>query len=126
LGIQIDLSRDTATSAAMPGRLRSIQLMPRALYSLGDHVSDFVWVRPYFGVGAGLVRQTLTPIPNGSATLSDDGVGFQVFGGGEFTFASVPQFALSADLGYRNARTPFAGFDIGGVGVSLSGHWYVK
>jgi hypothetical protein len=49
-----------------------------------------------------------------------------MFGGGEVTFAGAPQFALSADLGYHWYRTPAAGFDGGGLGVSLLGHWYVK
>ena len=34
--------------------------------------------------------------------------------------------ALSADLGYHWAGTAFAGADLGGLGMSASGHWYVK
>jgi hypothetical protein len=71
-------------------------------------------------VGTNLSRSTQT----GFGTTSK--VGFQTFGGGEFTFSSVPRFAVSADVGYRWAREPFAGFELGGLGFSLSGHWYVK
>ncbi len=42
------------------------------------------------------------------------------------TFAAVPQLALSADLGYHWAGAPFAGIELGGLGASLSGHWYVR
>jgi hypothetical protein len=42
------------------------------------------------------------------------------------TFASFPQFAISADLGYHWWKTPVVGYDVDGLGVSVSGHWYVK
>jgi len=59
-------------------------------------------------------------------SVSDTRLGFQAFGGGEVTFAGVPRFALSADLGYHWRPTSFAGFELGGLGLSVSGHWYVK
>jgi hypothetical protein len=58
--------------------------------------------------------------------VSRNTFGLQAFGGGELTFAGVPRFALSVDLGYHWVRTPFAGVDLGGPGVSVSGHWYLK
>jgi hypothetical protein len=64
-----------------------------------------VWLRPYVGSGVG-AGHYLT---------------FRAFGGSELTFATVPQFALSGDLGYRWAESPFAGFT-----VSISAHWYFK
>jgi hypothetical protein len=59
-------------------------------------------------------------------SVSENRLGFQAFGGGEVTFANVPRLALSADLGYHRLPTSFAGFELGGLGLSLSGHWYIK
>jgi hypothetical protein len=42
------------------------------------------------------------------------------------TFAGLSRFPLSVDLGYHWVRPSFAGVDLGGPGVSVSGHWYVK
>jgi hypothetical protein len=120
LGLQIDLSRYSLTNPAMPARQTSIQFAPSVLYRLDDHVTDYVWVRPYFGGGASLHRQSL------GEGLSDTTFGYQAFGGGEFTFAGVPRFAISADAGYRWSRSPFAGFDLGGPTFSLAGHWYFR
>jgi hypothetical protein len=125
LGLQFDVSRYALVDA--PGRLTSIQFTPSLLYSLPDRVTDYLWVRPYLGGGPSLQRQTL----NGGTTgvgdpVSDNRFGFQAFGGGEVTFASVPRFALSADLGYHWLPTSFTGFQLSGLGLSVSGHWYVK
>jgi hypothetical protein len=38
----------------------------------------------------------------------------------------VPKFTLSADLGYYWRPESFPGFDAGRVGVTVTGHWYVK
>jgi hypothetical protein len=38
----------------------------------------------------------------------------------------MPQFGLSADLGYRHMPAPFAGFKADPLNVSLAGHWYIK
>ncbi len=59
-------------------------------------------------------------------SVSDNAFGFRAFGGGEFTFASMPRFSVSADLGYDWTSSPFIGYDFGGFGFALSGHWYVK
>src|SRR5439155_586972 len=104
----------------------------------------------YVHVSMGLIAHGFTPVPSlagltsaqpavGSASppataarleltdpVSDTRLGFQTFGGGEVTFASAPRFALSADLGYHWRPTSFAGFELGGLGLSVSGHWYVK
>ena len=53
-------------------------------------------------------------------------MGLRVYGGSEFTFAGMPQFGLSADLGYRHMPAPFAGFKADPLNVSLAGHWYIK
>jgi hypothetical protein len=90
-------------------------------------VSDYVWVRPYVGSGLTFSHRTLTvPSPAAIDTLSNNRVGVRVFGGGEFTFASVTRFGLSAELGYRSSSTPFAGFDADRLGLSIAGHWYVR
>ena len=93
---------------------------PDAMFRLADRVTDYVWVRPYFGGGAMMHRQ------NYGAGVSDTTLGYQAFGGGEFTFASVPRFALSADAGYRWSRNASPGFDFGGVAFSVAGHWYFR
>jgi hypothetical protein len=126
LGIQFDVSRFVLTGSG-PERLTSIQFAPSLLYSLPDRMSDHLWLRPYVGAGANLYHSTLHGETLGLGdSASDNGLGLQTFGGGELTFASAPRFALSADIGYRWARTPFAGFELGGLALSVSGHWYVR
>ena len=126
VGVQLDLSHNALTAAPLPGRVTAIQLVPSVLFSLGDHVTDVVWVRPYLGAGAGLLRETFSSLPNGADAVSNNSLGVHTFGGAEFTFANAPRFAVSTDLGYRWLRTPFAGFELGGVNVSMSVHWYLK
>jgi len=128
LGIQLEVSRYGLTGSAVPGRLTSFEFEPSVLYSLPDRVGDHLWLRPYVGSGATLHRQTLSSItPGVGGSVSDSGLGVKAFGGGELTFAGAPQFALSVDAGYRWSRaTQFAGFEVDGLGVSVSGHWYVK
>ena len=127
LGVQLDLSQTTMTSTLSPERLRSTQFAPSVIYSLPDYVSDNLWLRPYFGGGAALTRSKLTSgTPEVSAAVSESVFGLRGFGGAEFTIPNMPRFAISADLGYQWSQQPFAGFDLGGVGFALSGHWYVK
>jgi len=127
LGLQLDVSRSALTSAGVPGRLTSIQFAPSLLYLLPDSVAGYVWVRPYLGGGADLYRLTVSSgTPAVGDSVSGNKLGLQTFGGAEVTFAGAPRFALSADLGYHWSRTPFAGFELGGLGLSVSGHWYVK
>jgi len=126
LGVQLAASR-YAPSSVVPSRVTSIQVEPSLLYAPANYVSDYLWVRPYLGSGASFRRQTLSGLtPDSEPLLSGNEVGVQVFGGSEFTFAGVPRFALSADVGYRWPRTSFAGVDFGGPSLSVSGHWYVK
>ena len=125
LGVQIEVSRYTQTGVVTPDRFTSVQFAPSVLYSLRDRVTDYVWLRPYFGGGASLHRQTLSGVTR-DASVSDSKFGFRGFGGTEVTFATVPRFALSADVGYDSSKTLFEGFDLGGFGFSVSGHWYFK
>jgi uncharacterized protein YraI len=129
LGIQFEVSRDANTSASVPGTLTTIQFVPSVLFSFKNRVSDYFLLRPYVGTGAHFDRHTLTGgslLPGSS--VSEGAFGLKTFGGGEVTFASVPRFSLSVDVGYEWAQTPaaFAGFDLGGPSVAVSGHWYVK
>jgi SH3 domain-containing protein len=127
LGIQLDLSRSTLTSAASSERLRSTEFAPSVIYSLPDYVGDNVWLRPYFGGGGALTRSTLgSSTPDVTASVSDSSYGLRAFGGAEVTIPGAPRFAVSADVGYQWSQQPFPGFELGGVGFSVSGHWYVK
>jgi hypothetical protein len=126
VGAQLEVSRAALTSAGAPDRVTSVQFAPSLLYSLPDRVSGSVWLRPYVGGGLDWYRVRLSSGIPGATSVSENRWGLQTFGGGELTFANVPQFALSADVGYHWARTPFAGMDLGGLGLSVSGHWYVK
>lgn len=114
LGVQFSASRPQLASA--DGRLlASTQFAPSVLYSLPDGVTNSVWLRPYVGAGPRFHRANL-----------ETRLGYEVFGGAEATLAGMPQFALSADVGYRWARPSFNGFEPRRIGFSLSGHWYVK
>jgi hypothetical protein len=127
LGIQFGFTRDAMTSDGGAGRVTSMQFEPGVVYGLFDRVSDYVWIRPYVGSVVSLRHQTLSmAAPVGLERTTDNGVGFRVFGGSEFTFASVPRFSLSADLGYRRFPTPFPGFEADPLSVSVAGHWYIK
>jgi hypothetical protein len=126
LGIQFEVSREVLTNTIASERLTAVQVAPSVIYSLRDHVSDYVSVRPYLGAGASVLRQTFTSGAPVADSLSDNGLGLQAFAGTEATLSSVPQFALSAELGYRRLPTPFSGFELGGLVVSVSGHWYIR
>ena len=126
-GMQFDVSRTAVAGVAPTERVSSMQFEPGVLYTLADHVADDFWVRPYVGSGLTISRRSLSSTTPGAAPLaSQNDVGVQVFGGTELTFASVPRFAVSVDLGYRWGTTAFAGIDLGRVGLSVAGRWYVK
>lgn len=126
-GVQLDLSRSTLSNAASPESVRSTQFAPSIVYSLTDYVSDNVWLRPYAGGGGALTWSKFrTGTPEVTPSVSERSVGWRAFGGAEVTIPSVPRFAVSADLGYQWSQQPFAGFELGGLGFSISGHWYVK
>ena len=127
LGIQFGFTRDATTSSASAGRVTSTQFEPGVVYALFDRVSDYVWIRPYVGSVVSLRRQTLNvAAPVVLAAAENNSVGFRVFGGSELTFAAIPRFGLSVDLGYRRFPTSFPGFEADPFSVSLAGHWYVK
>jgi hypothetical protein len=126
LGVQLEVSREVPDGAVPPDRVRSIRFAPSLLYSLPDHVSYHVWLRPYLGTGANLERLTLESGRLGGDPVSEVRLGLRALGGAEVTLASVPRFALSADLSYQWFRTPLVGVELGGLGLSVSGHWYVR
>ena len=82
-------------------------------------------MRPYVGGGMSIFRSSLVST-SGASMVDDTTRGYQAFGGAEFTFATLPQVAVSADLRQTWADTPFSGFDSGGLGLALAAHWYVK
>jgi hypothetical protein len=53
-------------------------------------------------------------------------VAFQAFGGGEFTFAALPRLSISADLRYGWVQKDEMPSSLGGVGVGLAAHWYLR
>jgi len=127
LGIQLEVTRDAMTSDVAAGRVTSIRFEPGVVYALFDHVTDYVWFRPYVGSVVSFRRQTLKiSAPAAPEPASHNGVGLRVFGGSELTFAGVPQFGLSAELGYRRFPTPFPEFEADRMSVSIAGHWYIK
>jgi hypothetical protein len=124
-GMQVDASRYAMTSVSST-QLTSLEIAPSVVFALPDSVGDYLWVRPYIGSGVLIRRQSLNSGVPSTASTTSNGLGWQAFGGGEVTFAGAPQFAVSVDVGYRRLNTPVDGFELGGVGLSLSAHWYVK
>ena len=126
VGIQFSFMRDAMTSDVAAGRVTAMQVEPAAVYALFDHVSDYVWIRPYVGSGLSFHHQSLKASSPEIVLASDKGFGFRVFGGSELTFASLQQFGLSVEFGYRRVPTPFDGFAADKLSASLAGHWYIK
>ena len=127
LGLQLGLTRDVMRSDVTSGRMTSMQFESGVVYALFDHVSDYVWIRPYVGSGLSVHHQTLTVLVPGLTTHeANNGVGFRVFGGSELTFATVTRFGLSAEVGYRRFPSPFPGFEADRLSVSVAGRWYIK
>ena len=127
LGVQVGFTRDAMSSDTAAGRVTSMQIEPGVVYALFDRVPGYVWIRPYVGSALSFRHQTwkdTAPVPMEPA--SDNGVGYRVFGGSEFTFASVTQFGLSAEVGYRHVPTAFTGFEPDRMSVAVIGHWYFK
>jgi hypothetical protein len=124
LGVQFDLAHYETSSPIDLGSMSTTDFGPSVLFSFNDHVADYTWLRPYIGAGMNFYKSSLTSPLLGD--MSDSRYGSQMFGGAELSFASLPQFAVSTQLSYRWFNEPRQGYDLGGVGVSLAGHWYVK
>ena len=120
------MSRYSYDSADLLSRASSTDIAPSVLFALNDRVTDYLWLRPYVGVAAHIGHSSRTDLIFTDVTETANTVGARVFFGGEMSFSSMPQFALSADVGYYKLPEPFLGFEPGGMGLSISGHWYVK
>ena len=125
LGAQIEAGQSTHSALVDAGQLRSVQLAPSVLFSAPGIVTNAFWVRPYLGAGMAFHRWNLRSPVDGTA-VTDNGVGSQIFGGAEFTWASLPQVALSADVRRQSVPAVFDGFDASTHSFSIAGHWYVK
>lgn len=127
IGFQVSIGRDTMTSDVAAGRVTATQVEPAVLFALFDHVSDYIWIRPYLGSGVSFQHQSLKVSASDTASqASDNGVGYRLFGGSELTFAGMQRFGLSVEFGYRHAPAPFQGFEADKVSGALVGHWYVR
>ena len=127
LGMRFDLSRQSQ-GIGPTSRATSLQFEPSALVSLNDYITNYVWLRPYAGAGISFRHQTFsTSLTGTGSSLSDDSMGYQVFGGTEVTVANAPQLAIGADVVYRSRRTAYDdAFEVGGIGIGLSAHWYFR
>ena len=125
IGVQIDATHSSMTNDVFFTRMSSTQFGPRVLYAFSDHVSDSTWVRPYAGAGAHVLRASVNDPVTGLAT-SDTRMAAQFFGGAEITLAAVPRLGLSADVGYQWYLSPFVGYTLDGMMMTVSAHWYLK
>jgi hypothetical protein len=123
LGLQVQLTH--ASRGELSPHFSSVEFAPSLIYGFRDHVSDYWWLRPYVGGGPTLARHSLDVVPPADP-LSETRFGVEGFGGGEVTFASLPQLAVSADVGYRWWNTTTTAIDDSGIRVAISAHWYLK
>src|SRR5262245_2418915 len=119
LGVQFDVSHYSMTSILAVGNLSATQMAPSVLYSMNDHITDHVWLRPYAGAGVAWSHATLSEVTPGFSESANT-LGARFFVGSEFMFANVPQIALSLDGCYYHMPAPFVGFEPTGVGVAFA------
>jgi hypothetical protein len=124
-GVQFDVTHHSMTNDVFFTQMSSTQFGPRVLYAFRDHVSDSTWLRPYAGAGAHVLRASVTDPLTGVA-VSDTGMAAQFFGGAELTLSAVPRLGLSADVGYQWYQSPFVGYTLDGMMMTVSAHWYFK
>lgn len=125
VGLQVEVSRSAITGIQPTDRFTFVRFAPTMLFSVANHVSDSLWIRPYVGGGASFYRAALqqTTVAESSAHT---GRGIHALGGIEGTFAGLPQLTLSADATYRPWQTSFTEIESKKFGISLSAHWYIK
>jgi hypothetical protein len=126
LGAQLQISRHSFNSTDLLSRATATDIAPSLLFSMRDHLNDSLWWRPYIGLAGHYVHASRTDLIFLYATETASTFGGRVFAGAEMAFTRVPQFTISADVGYYHLRPPFVSLDPSGVGFALSGHWYVK
>ena len=126
-GVELRVMRNALTSDSASGRVTSMEFEPRVVYAFFDHVSDYVWFRPYLGSAVNFSQQTLKDSSPGAVeTQSARKASVGLFGGSELTFAGATRFGVSTEVGYRSPSTAFAGYETGRLTLSIAGHWYVK
>jgi len=125
-GGQLTVTHSTTTSSVTPDEMSTLRFAPSLLYALPDRITDYLWLRPYVGTGFHYSHSSLSSATPGVTGPSSNDLGLQVVGGGEMTFAAVPQLAVSADLTYRSVDTSFEGFEPSHFGFGISAHWYLK
>jgi hypothetical protein len=125
IGIQFDVTHSSMTNDVFFTSLSSTQVGPRVLYAFRDRVSDRIWVRPYLGAGAHMLRASVND-PVTGLSQSDTGVAAQFFGGAEITLSAAPRLGLSAEAGHQWHQSPFVGYTLDGMMMTLSAHWYIK
>jgi opacity protein-like surface antigen len=126
LGLQVEVSRSSQSGLVAAERASTMQFAPSVIYSPRDVLSDAMWVRPYLGGGVNIARSSRDTLTTEESSV-DRGLGFQMFGGAEFTWANVPQLAVSADLRRLWLPVPFSEAERAGrFGVSMSIHWYLR
>lgn len=127
LGMQVEVLHSRLGNLQGPGHVTSLQFAPSLTYAFTDAISNSFWARPYVGGGGSLIRTTLSrPVSELEVSGSENGLGVQTFGGAEMMFAAMPQFAVSAELGYRWSQVSTVGFPARKLDMSLSAHWYFK
>ena len=124
LGLQLEIARTSLTGPNATDRLTTTQFAPSLLYSPSNLMTDYVWVRPYLrSVVLASCANRWASSPWAAVAVSRSSVGVQTFGGGEFTFAGMPRFSVSADLRYGWIENTAPAFDLDGMGFSISAHW---
>jgi hypothetical protein len=127
LGLQVEALHSRLGNLQGPGHVTSLHFAPSLTYALPDAINDSFWARPYVGGGGSLIRTTVSrPVSELEVSGSENGMGIQTFGGAEMTFASMPQFAISAQLDYRWSQVSTVGFPQKKLDMSVSAHWYFK
>jgi hypothetical protein len=127
LGLQVEVLHSRLGNLQGPGHVTSLQFAPSVTYALPDAINNSFWMRPYLGGGGSLIRTSVSrPVSDLELSASENGMGIQTFGGAEMTFASMPQFAISAELGYRWSEVSTIGFPQKKTDMSVSAHWYFK
>jgi hypothetical protein len=118
IALQVDFSHYGVTGIGLT------QIAPSVLFILGQpDLSKPTQVRPYVGGGVSIFRVTDDDIFSDGA--SDTGLGGQGFAGVEVVFAAMPNFGVSGDIGYYSTGT-FFGVSVGGIAISVAGHYYFK
>jgi hypothetical protein len=125
IGVQLDVTHSSMSNEIFFTRMSATQVGPRVLYAFRDHVSDSTWLRPYAGAGAHMLRASVNDVATG-LSMSSTKMAAQLFGGAEMTLAAVPRLGLSADVGYQWYQSPFVGYTLDGMMMTVSAHWYLK